>query len=485
MRVLAVGVALGCVLAGAAPAAAAPPAGPDPASIDEIVRAHVGATRLPGVAVAVVDDDRIVHAAGYGHDSTGEPVTEHTPVRLGGVSESFTAVALAQLVGFGVVRFDDPVVAHLPGFTTADPRSGEITVRRLLDHTSGLPPAPAAPRTPARSLEEAVAGLRDVALVAAPGERRVRSGLGYQVAARLVEVKTGRPFDAFLTERVLFQVGAQETTTVAGTRDLVDGLVDGHTRFLAVSRPQAEPERLVSGSEGVVSTAADVGTWLQFNVGWGLRTVLAGDGLREVQRLGCQERPGGELVLRGRTATSAATLVMRPGRTPDERWGVAVLANGRDPLARGDGAAPSEVDDLADELAALVRGETPAPPGPPVAFLVELLLTAAAVGALVVAAVAVLRSRRWARATRPWAGRALRLAPYALPLVLLAFLPDLAAPLVGGAATFADLAALWPTALVAAEVAAAAGAVVVAARLYALARPGAVSAPAASPRTGP
>jgi CubicO group peptidase (beta-lactamase class C family) len=473
VRALAVTVAVGCVLAAsAAPTAAAEPREPDGPTIADVVRAHVGATRLPGVAVAVVYEDRVLHVAGYGHDSRGEPVTEKTPMWLGGVSESFTAIALAQLAGFGDPSLDDPVVAHLPEFTTADPRSAQITVRQLLDHTSGLPAAHDAPEGRPRSLQEAVAGLRDVTLVAPPGERRVRSEAGYQVAARLVEVATQRPFDTVLWDRVLYQTGMQATVAVAGTRDLVPGLVDGHDRFLGLSRPQAEPDRFVGGSGGIVSTAADIATWLQFNAGWGLRTVMAGDGLREVQRLGWEERPAGGLVLRGRTATASATLVLQPGPTPEDRYGVAVLAGSREPLDGGDGTGFSEVDDLAEELAALVRGTAPPAPGPPLAFLAELALVAAAAGAAIVGAWAVLRSRGWARrraADRP-GRRALRLVPYALPLVLLAFLPRAAGPLVGGA-TFRDVAEVWPTALVAAEVIAAACAVVVAARLYALVSP--------------
>jgi CubicO group peptidase (beta-lactamase class C family) len=477
VRALAVTVAVLCVSAGFVAPAAAETAEPEPSAIAEVVGAHVGATRLPGVAVAVIQDDRVVHLAGYGHDSRGEPVTEKTPMWLGGVSESFTAMALAQLAGFGSVPLDDPVVAHLPEFTTADPRSAQITVRQLLSHTSGLPATHDGPQGRPRSLQEAVAGLRDVTLAYPPGEGRVRSEVGYHVAARLVEVATQRPFGTVLWDRVLFQVGMPATTAVAGTRDLVPGLVDGHDRFLGVSRPQPEPDRFVDGSGGIVSPAEDVATWVQFNAGWGLRTVMAGDGLREVQRIGWEERPGGELVLRGRTATAAATLVLKPGPTPEDRYGVAVLANSREPLDGGDGTGPSDVDDLADELVDLIRGTPPPAPGLPMAFLAELLLVAAAVGAMVVAALAVLRSREWAR-QRPGSG-ALRLVPYALPLLLLAVLPRAAGPLVGGA-TFRDLAEAWPTALVAAEVVAAAGAVVVASRLYALARRRAVS-----PRTEP
>ncbi|GAA0941816.1 serine hydrolase domain-containing protein [Pseudonocardia zijingensis] len=442
---------------------------PSAATVAEVVQARVGATRLPGVAVAVVHDGRVVHVAGYGHGPGGEPVDENTPMRLGGASESFTATALAQLAGPGFVPLDDPVVAHLPEFTTADPRSARITVRQLLDHTSGLPAT--VPAGEPRSLEEAVAGLRDVTLVAEPGERRVRSEAGYQVAARLLEVRTKRPFAESLHDRVLFQTGMLDTAATAGTRDPVPGLVDGHDRFLGLSRAQQEPDRFVNGSGGIVAPAQDVATWLGFNAGYGLRTVLAGDGLREVQRLGWEDRSGGagppELWLRGRTATSSATLVL----LPDTRYGVAVLANSREPLDAGTGAGPSEVDALAADLVALTRGDTPAAPGPPIAFLAELLLVAVAMTAMLVAAVALLRSGRWARR---FAGGGLtppllRLLPYLLPLVLLAFLPRLAAPLVGGG-TFADLAEVWLTALVAAEVVAACGLVVAAARLRALVR---------------
>jgi CubicO group peptidase (beta-lactamase class C family) len=462
----------GWVLAGlAAPAAAAEPAEPDVGAISAVVQAHIGATRLPGVSVAVVHDGRVVHVGGYGHDSRGEPVTEKTPMWLGGVSESFTAMALAQLAAPGFVPLDDPVVEHLPEFATADPRSAQITVRHLLNHTSGLPATHDAAEGRPRSLQEAVAGLRDVTLSAPPGERRTRGEPGYWVAARLVEVQTQRPFGTVLWDRVLFQTGMLATTPVAGTRDLVPGLVDGHDRFLGVSRPQPEPDRFVDGSSGIVSPAEDVATWLAFNAGWGLRTVMAGDGLREVQRIGWEDRSGGvgppELVLRGRMATASATLVL----LPETRYSVAVLANSREPLDSGAGTGPSDVDDLADELVALVRGKTPPAPGLPLAYLAELLLVAVAVSAMLAATWAVLRSRRWARhrVDDPRGRLALRLAPHVLPLLLLAFLPRAAEPLVGGA-TFRDLSEVWPTALVAAEVVAAAGAVVVAMRLYVLGR---------------
>ncbi|GAA5117252.1 hypothetical protein [Pseudonocardia adelaidensis] len=143
------------------------------------------------------------------------------------------------------------------------------------------------------------------------------------------------------------------------------------------------------------------------------------------------------------------------------------------------------MDDLADGLVALTRGAPPRAPGLPFAFLAELLLVVAAVATMLGAGRAVLRSPRWARRRAGRTGAAvMRLVPYLLPLLLLAVLPRAAAPVVGGA-TFRDLAEVWPTALVAAEVVAAAGAVVVATRLLALARLRRGARRGVSPRTEP
>jgi CubicO group peptidase (beta-lactamase class C family) len=403
-RHLAGAVAAACALAVlTAPAAAIAQPGPDgpdtatdAAAIDAVVQAHVGATRLPGVAVAVVRDGRAPYVRGYGHDSNGEPVTEATPMRLGAVSESFTAMALMLVAQrSGRITLDDPVVEHLPEFATADPRSVQITVRHLLEHTSGLPEV-----TSGRpgSLQEAVAGLREVTLDAAPGDRRAHSEAGYQVAARLLEVLQRGPFDQALTDLVLRPAGMTATTTVDNLNARVPGLVDGYGQFLGLRWPRSEPDRFVSGSAGIVSTAGDLAMWVRLHAGWGLRTVVGGDALIELRQLAWDEvtvgpphlyGPPTEYRLHGRTATASASVVL----LTDHRHGVAVVANTGAPLdGLVDGLVDDEVDALVDELLALVGGAPPAGPGLPRAFLTELAL-AAVVAAAAAAAVIGLRRR--------------------------------------------------------------------------------------------
>src|SRR5690348_13154801 len=131
--VAAVGVA-----ALAVPAPALAEGGVDVDAIGRTVTAFAASHAYPGIAVAVTRGDRILHVAGYGHDSTGARVTATTPMPVASLSKSFTALAVMQLVDAGRVRLDEPVRTYVPDFGVDDPRGDRITVRNLLNQTSGI-----------------------------------------------------------------------------------------------------------------------------------------------------------------------------------------------------------------------------------------------------------------------------------------------------------------------------------------------------------
>ena len=109
--------------------------------LDEFVDKAIKDWEVPGLAIAIVKDDKIVFAKGYGVRKLGEPtpVDEKTLFAIGSSSKAFTAAALAMLVDEGKVKWDDPVTKHLPGFELFDPYvTRELTVRDLLTHRSGL-----------------------------------------------------------------------------------------------------------------------------------------------------------------------------------------------------------------------------------------------------------------------------------------------------------------------------------------------------------
>ena len=116
--------------------------GPTPAAIDAAVRATIDRYRLPGIAVGVIEDGRVVFARGYGETvaGSGDTVTPQTLFKIASNSKAMTASTLARLVQQGRLAWDDPVVKHLPGFAMHDPWvTAHMTVRDLLVHNSGLP----------------------------------------------------------------------------------------------------------------------------------------------------------------------------------------------------------------------------------------------------------------------------------------------------------------------------------------------------------
>ncbi len=151
MRILtwaapALAAALGWSANAAGQATATPPAPPvDQAAVlrefDAYIPRAMRQWDVPGVAIAVVRNDTVVLAKGYGTRTLGksEPVTERTIFAIGSASKAFTAAAVATLVDEGKLRWDDPATQYLPGFQLYDPYvTRELTVRDLLSHRSGL-----------------------------------------------------------------------------------------------------------------------------------------------------------------------------------------------------------------------------------------------------------------------------------------------------------------------------------------------------------
>ena len=120
----------------AAPALADPPAG-----FDARVEAVRQASGVPGMAIAIVENGKVVFAKGYGVRQLGAPgkVDADTIFMTGSTGKAITTAALATLVDAGKLGWDDKVTDRLPGFQMYDPWvTREMTVRDLLVHRSGL-----------------------------------------------------------------------------------------------------------------------------------------------------------------------------------------------------------------------------------------------------------------------------------------------------------------------------------------------------------
>ncbi len=198
------------------PAANAARAGPTGDDVRREVQAYLDdavAQGLPGLSVSVTRDGATELSAGAG-TSDGTAIDSGTRTRVESVSKTFTSAAVMLLVERGAVDLDDPVTRHLPELRLADGRQDEITVRQLLNHSSGLADATAARDEYApgpRTLEAAVATLAGARLAADPGTAYGYHNAGYWVAARLVEVVDGRPFADVLAEELFAPLGMDDT----------------------------------------------------------------------------------------------------------------------------------------------------------------------------------------------------------------------------------------------------------------------------------
>ncbi len=201
----------------------------------------------------------------------GEGVTVDTPFPIGSLSKSFTALAVMQLVDQGLVGLDDPVTMHISWFRTADP-AAVITVRQLLNQTSGLPtwagtsdvsePDTASPERVRELLEQRVRAVADVPLAAQPGAEFHYSNTNYAVLGLMVEEVSGIAFADYLRQRILGPLGMDRTfTSVADARQ--SGMVEGAEIWFGVHlsrEPVGDPGALPDG--GLVSTVADLARYV-------------------------------------------------------------------------------------------------------------------------------------------------------------------------------------------------------------------------------
>lgn len=456
-----------------------------PSAVDAYLEDYLTSSPLPGVAVAITRGTETVHVAGYGTDARGEPVTPDTPMGAASVSKAFTALAVVQLVEDGEIGLDDPVVDHLPEFTTADPRAADITVRQLLTQTSGMSDTAFREKSAPvpDDLEGAVARLTGVGLAAAPGAEEHYHNPNYHVAARLVEVVSGRSFGEFLEQRTFTPLGMDDTVTVGTAAEVFDaGVATGHVGVLGTAVAVPEPASYFDGAGGMVTTARDMSRWLvaQNNGGAGAdgarilseegvaatHTPLGGDGPGERKGLGWDSDvtpAGAPMVSHGGIQF---TYTAHQALLPESGYGIAVLAN--------TGLGSADASALLHGLVSLAEGDQPAAPAGPLLLALDVLLVTLTVFTGYLAYRGVRNAGVWARAARGRAvwRTALRLLPGPV-VIAVAVAPHrvLVAPLAQGRdLTWLQSLYTVPTTVALLVAAALAFAVVYAARAVRLAR---------------
>ena len=265
-----IAVALACACAGLAPAA--PP--PELARRVEAARAGVG---VPGMAIAIVENDRVTFAQGFGVRALGEAarVDADTIFPTGSTGKAFTVADLAILVDQGKIGWDDRVTDRLPGFEMYDPWvTREITIRDLLVHRSGLGLGEGdllfVPRTNL-TRAESVRRLRYLKPATSFRYGFAYDNVLYMVAGQLIEAVTGDSWEKFTAAQVLQPAGMLHSTSDEAARFATANRAYPHARMDGGLRGAGTQERLDERDElgrngapagGLTVSANDMARWL-------------------------------------------------------------------------------------------------------------------------------------------------------------------------------------------------------------------------------
>jgi CubicO group peptidase (beta-lactamase class C family) len=442
---VAVAVAAATVLT-LVPGAAADKSAPQARSPAAAFVEQLDAAGIPGGALVTVTADGTLEARGVGTTGDGEPVRADTSFVIGSTTKSFTALAVMLLVEAGRVGLDDPVTQYVPELQLAPGEPVDsITVRHLLQHTSGLDDLTGGPVL-GSALEatalEAVAELQHSRLASTPGDTWRYANANYVLAGLVVERASGTTYADFVQERILDPLRMTDTHVLSS-----EAVAPGHRYWFGVPTTSGPVQREGIAAAGyIASSARDLSRYLAMY----LRGGTGLDGTRIISAAGIRAltAPGPEAHL-GPWADGAAAryamgwmvggpwaadAVFHPGNSPDSSAMIALFP------ARGLAAAvlvpashelpvpgnPSLTDRISRNTLHAVLGE-PVPAATSlwglyaVFDLVIALLLGLAVWSLVRAANAARRPTGSARALRRW----LRPLPSTLATVLLLLLPSL------------------------------------------------------------
>ena len=187
---------------------------PDSAAVQRLVRQFAGRQGYPGIAVAIVKDDRIVLTTGAGHDSTGAPVTATTPMPVASVSKSFTALAVMQLVEAGKLDLDADINRYLD--FKVPPYDGKpMTMRQLMTHSAGFADTSKDLFPPDLKSLKPLSRMAEVPMPARifpPGTTPAYSNYGASLAGYIVQRVSGQPFDDYIEQHIFAPLGMAHST---------------------------------------------------------------------------------------------------------------------------------------------------------------------------------------------------------------------------------------------------------------------------------
>jgi len=230
--------------------------------------------KIPGMAVALVDRDRVLWAAGFGYTDTDKktPVTPETVFSIQSMSKTFTATAVLFAVQDGLLDLDAPITTYLPEFTVQsrfeEHPERRMTLRHLLSHTAGFThEAPVGNNfdTPSPSFEEHVRSISQTWLKFPVGAKVSYSNLGVDLAGYALQRVSKKPLAQYLREKVFDPLSMPNSSMDMDAIKANANRAIGHTS--GIKRIPVEVPMVAAG--GVYANAAELCRFVQFHLNRG------------------------------------------------------------------------------------------------------------------------------------------------------------------------------------------------------------------------
>jgi CubicO group peptidase (beta-lactamase class C family) len=247
-----------------------------PRQIDDVANATIRRFYLPGLAIVVVREGKVVYQKGFGvtEVNKGAPVDANTQFKVGSISKSITALAMALLVQEGKVKWDDSLSRHIPDLTEANPLVARLIIRQILSHQTGLDldrlepllwPQP-------NSFEFAnlVTGLNVLGDNARDGRTFRYSNLNYALAGEVVRRASGVSYGEFVRKRIFQPLDmnclVSETNMAMRSRFAQPHMMIKDAAQVVRPDNGLITEGLDAAAGGVRCDASGMGKWLLFQL---------------------------------------------------------------------------------------------------------------------------------------------------------------------------------------------------------------------------
>ena len=252
------------------------PSSGTPPDLNTYTAAAMKAFDVPGIAIAIVKNGKIILTRGYGVRKLGDPtpVDEYTMFGIGSNTKAFTTAALASLVDAGKLSWDDPVYQRLPGFVMYDPYvSHEMTIRDLLTHRSGMGLGEGDllfwPHS-TYTREEIIYKLRFMKPASSFRSHYAYDNLLYMTAGQIIPAVTGISWDDYIRQRIFSPLGMDHSNVSNASFKEGDNYAFPHERV--DGKLQVIPFEVLdnAGPAGSInSCAADMAKWVQLQLNRG------------------------------------------------------------------------------------------------------------------------------------------------------------------------------------------------------------------------